>query len=104
MPEKQLTEITQSQWLLLALTAVWASLAAFLTNPQVRKGGLSLMGYIWAFFHDLILSGGFTYLAYLVGVGYGLPDTFALPLAGFIGHKATRFSYLIEAIIVKKLQ
>jgi len=104
MPEKHLNEVSQFEWLTLTLVAFWAALSAFLTNSKVKKKSLSLMGYLWLFFHDLILSGGFTYLTYMVAVGYGLPDTYGLPLAGFIGHKATRFSYLIELLIETKIK
>ena len=102
MPEKHLNDITTYQWIGATLMAIWATIAAFLAR-HIDPKDTTFFSYIRILVQDVIISGGIAYMTFMAAMGYGMPDTIAIPLAGFVGHKAARFSYLIELYIKQKL-
>jgi len=101
MPHKHLNDISFFQWIVVTIVAIWSVLSAFLKRHFDPKTKWTTKLYF--FIQDFIVSGGTTYLVFMALVGYGFEDTIAIPVAGFIGHKATRFSHLIELAIQEKL-
>ena len=101
MPHKHLNDISVFQWIITTIVALWAVLSAFLKRHFEPETKWTTKLYF--FIQDFVISGGTTYLVFMALVGEGFSDTIAIPVAGFIGHKATRFSYLIELAIQEKL-
>ena len=101
MPHKHLNDISIFQWAVTTIVAVWAVISAFLKRHFESDTKWSTKLYF--FIQDFVISGGMTYLVFMVLMGYGISDTISIPVAGFIGHKATRFSHLIELAIQEKL-
>ena len=101
MINKHLDDITAYQWILTFFVAIWAVLSAYVQRDFTNT---SLIKKTYFLFQDFVVSGGMTYLTFIFFIGYGLSDAIALPLAGFIGHRATTFSYVIENYIKKRLE
>ena len=102
MPHKNLNDISLFQWIANSLVAVWAVSYAFIKREFSENTPFKKKVYY--LIQDFIISGGTTTIVFMACMGYGMPDTYALPVAGFIGHKATRFSHLLERYIEKKVK
>ena len=86
---------------LIAFTAgAWGAMLNFLKRDTKK---ISIVKKISFFMMDMFVSMGFTLLAYLGLVGYGLNDLTAVAMSGFIGHLGTRSTYLVELMIAEKL-
>jgi len=100
VPHKDPHNYTLFDWAIVSAVALWAALSAYLRR-EFRPQTLRAKAYFLT--HDLVVSGGTTYLVYMASVSYGMNDGVALFLAGFAGTRASRFSYMLEAIVWKRL-
>ena len=100
MPHKDPQNYTLIDWILVSAVALWASLSAYI-GREVRPKQLRAKAYFLV--HDMVISGGTTYLVYMAAVSYGVNDGIALFVAGFSGTRATQFSYMLELVVRKRL-
>ena len=100
MPYKEPNNYTFFDWITLTVVAVWASMSAFLQR-DLTKYPLSKKLYFAT--QDFIISSGTTYLIAIGLMSYGISQGISIAIGGFLGHKATRFTYLFELILSEKV-
>ena len=100
MPYKEPNNYTLFDWITLTVVAVWASLSAFLQRDLTKY---NIKKKIYFAMQDFIISSGTTYLIAIGLMAYGVSQGVSIALGGFIGHKATRFTYLFELILSEKV-
>ena len=100
MPTNNFNDLNATSTIIAFLAGIWGAMLNFLKRDTKK---LSIVKKISFFFMDMSISMGFTLLAYLGLVGYGLNDLTAVAISGFIGHLGTRSTYLVELMIAEKL-
>jgi len=100
VPHKEPNNYTNFDWVILTVVAVWASMSAFLQR-DLKKYPLSKKLYFAT--QDFIVSSGTTYLIAIGLMSYGVSQGISIALGGFLGHKATHFTYLFELILSEKV-
>jgi len=100
MPANNFNDLNVISLIMAFFAGAWGAILNFLKR-DIRE--IPIIKKISYFFFDMFVSMGFTLLAYLGLVGYGLNDLIAVAISGFLGHLGTRSSYLVELLIAEKL-
>ena len=100
MPTNSFNDLNTTSTVIAFIAGAWGAMLNFLKRDTKK---FSILRKISFFFMDMSVSMGFTLLAYLGLVGYGLNDLTAVAISGFIGHLGTRSTYLVELMIAEKL-
>ena len=100
MPHREPNTYTYFDWAILTVVAMWSSLSAFLQRDLTKY---PLSKKLYFAMQDFIISSGTTYLIAIGLMAYGISQGVSIAIGGFLGHKATRFTYLFELILSEKV-
>lgn len=100
MPHRDPQNYSFFDWILLVAVSIWAAVSSFIKRDLSK---VSIKKALYFALQDFTISGGVATLTIMALQSYGIQQGLSYAIGGYAGHKATRFMYLIEIYLEKKV-